>query len=186
MPQTSNSSSTPYCNAFLALQFYARQIWADTLKVIPESPRPSYLAMLDPTNPAGQRLYTYLGKGAGEIESYCVIGKRYVPLDLQALTGVSQTLLQSLNAARALWCAYQFLKPGSARPQDCPGAVESAELLKALAMGERIFTFVESENAGLPSVQQASPAQLVTPNVVRKAQRLFPDTYLNRLLGGGN
>ena len=149
-------------------------------------PRPSYLAMIDPANPAGARLVVHLNRGAGEIEAACGIAQRYLPLDLQALAGVSQILLQGLNAARSMWSMYQILKPGSARPDDVPGARESADLLKALRDGEMIFGFDETQESGLPTVQQAQPSQLLTPNVVGYAQRLFVNYGLNRLNGGGN
>lgn len=185
MAQTPRTSSAAYVTAKQAMSFVARQLWADILRETPEQPRPSYLAMLDPANPAGDRLLYYLKEGAGEIEAACGVAKRYLPDDLNALTGVSAVLLQKLNTARALWTGYQFLKPATARPDECPGAKESAELLKMLRDGEMIFGFTESQDAGLPSVQEASPNLLVTPNVVGYATRLFPTYGLNRLTGGG-
>lgn len=173
MPQTPNSATTPYCSASQFFDFYSPPLAADVLRAAPEAPRPSYLAMLDPANPAGAKLLVFLSQGAGEIEAACGIARRYVPADLQALTGVSQTLLRGLNAARAMWGLYRRLKPGSARPDDCPGAKESFELLKALRDGEMVFGFDETQEAGLPSVQQANPGKLLTPNVVGKAYRLF-------------
>lgn len=186
MPLTPNSSSSAYCTSVQFFDFYARSIVADMLKARPDCPRPSYLAMIDPNNPAGQKLLVHLKRGGGEIEAACGIAKRYLPEDLQALTGVSQTLLQGLNAARCVWSIYQTLKPGSARPDEIPGAKESAELLGALRDGEMIFGFLETQDAGLPDVQQAAPDQLLTPNVVGYAQRLFPNYGMNRLIGGGN
>lgn len=171
------SSPRPYCTSIQFLTFYARSIAADMLKTTPESPRPSYLAMIDPANPAGQRLTYFLGKGAGEIEAACAKGHRYEPADLLALDGVSAVLLQGLNAARAMWSLYQKLKPGSARQQDCPGAAESAEFLQELRDGNMIFTFTETQDADLPSVQPANPNALVTPNVISRASRLFPQYW---------
>lgn len=190
MPMTSVSSATPYCSSVQFLTFYAPTIAADMLKARPESPRPSYLAMIDPNNPAGQRLMFFLGRGAGEIEAACSKGHRYDPLDLAALTGVSQTLLQGLNAARTMWALYQKLKPGSARPQDCPAAMESEAMLKELRDGNLIFTFAEVQDADLPSVQpQGNPQGLLTANVVSRAARIFPGYGLNawpyRDNGGG-
>ena len=181
-----NSSASAYCDSVTALKFVARQIWADNLREIPEAPRPSYLAMIDPANPAGDRLILYLNEGAGEIEAACGIAQRYLPADLAALTGVSQVLLQKINAARALWQGYQFLRPGSADQKACPGATESEELLKALRDGELIFGFFETQQAGLPEVKQAQPSKLLTPNVVGRAARLFPSYGMNRLSGQGD
>lgn len=186
MAQTPNSASSSYCTAVEFLLYYSPSVAADMLRGSPESPRPSYLAMIDPLNPANSRLQTHLDAGAGEIEAACGIAKRYLPADLQALTGVSGQLLKKLNAARGMWSLYQKLKPGAARPEDCAGAKESFELLEALRDGQMIFGFLETQQAGLPSVVQAQPAQLLTPNVVGAAMRLFPNVYINRLNGGGN
>lgn len=173
------SSPYPYCTAAQFLTFYAPTIASDMLKATPESPRPSYLAMIDPANPAGVRLYYFLKRGAGEIESACAKGRRYEPADLLALDGVSAVLLQGLNAARAMWALYQKLKPGSARPQDCPAAAESEAMLNELRDGNRIFTFAETQDADLPSVQPMNPNALLTPNVVGRTARLFPNYGMN-------
>lgn len=174
MPQTTNSSAAPYLTAFRFFDYYAPQLAADMLRATPDAPRPSYLAMVDPANPAGQRLLVFLGRGAGEIEAACSIAQRYSPADLNNLTGVSQDLLQGLNAARAMWGIYQRLKPGSARPEDCPGAKESEALLDALRDGQRVFSFFETQAAGLPVVSAPNPSMLLTPNIVGRATRLFP------------
>lgn len=179
MPQTSNSiatSETPYVSAAQFLQCYAKPIVADLCRVVPSAPPPSYLALLDQTNPAGIRLYQHLKIGAGEIEAACTVSKRYSPADLNALTGVSQLLLQKLNAARSMWSLAMYLKPLTARPEEVPMAKESAELMMMLKDGVLIFGFLESAEAGLPSVNAPSLPKLITPDVVSRANRLFP-TY---------
>lgn len=188
MPQTSNSASAPYVTAQQFLLCYAPTIVADLLRPLtnPTGPPPSYMAMVDPTNPAGQKLLYHMGMGAGEIESKCAIAKRYSPLDLQALTGVSQILLQKLNAARGMWSLCSNLKPLTARPDEVPMAAESAAMLEELKNGDKIFTFFETEDAGLPSVVPARPNYLLTPNVVARAYRLFPDSQLGRNNQNGN
>lgn len=188
MPQTTNSSSVPYCSAPQFFTFYAYQLCADMLRAQPEAPRPSQLAMLDPTNPAGQKLLSFLQLGAGEIEAACSVSARYSPADLNALGGVSQVTLQRLNAARTMWAIYQRLKPGTARPDEIPFAVESEKLLENLRNGERVFSFVETQQAGLPSVNPPDPTLLITGNIVGRASRLFPgygNTGLNSGRGWG-
>jgi len=164
--------------------FYARALIADMCKLTPEAPRPSYMAMIDSTNPAGAKLLVHLNHGAGEIEAACSIARRYMPSDLQALTGVSQVLLQALNAARCVWSLFQTLKPGTAKPEAVPGAYESFKLLEELRDGQLIFSFQETQQAGLPYVQQAQPSQLKTPNVVGRVTRLFPNYGQNRIWPG--
>lgn len=173
MALTPLSSSTPYITAAQVFDYYSRSIVADFLKATPTAPRPSYLAMVDPTNPAGIRLLRFLGRGAGEIESHCLMGKRYQPADLAALTGNSAAFLQGLNAARGMWFGYQATKPGTARPEDCPGAVESLEILKALKAGDQIFGFDETADAGLLDTQTGDPAKLQSSQVVNEAARFF-------------
>lgn len=178
MAQTSNSATTPYVDATAFFQCYAPTIVADLLrpKWNPSAPPPSYLAMLDSTNPAGAQLLFHLKVGAGEIESACAIAQRYLPADLQALTGVSAIMLQKLNAARAMWSLAHTTRPLTARPDDVPFAAESYKMLEELRDGQKIFTFEETEAAGLPDVQPANPAMLVTPNLVARCNRLFPNS----------
>lgn len=152
---------------------------------IGDNPRPSIADMLNSTTPAGGVLYQFMLAGAGRIESVCLIGRRYVPLDLQALTGASQQMLVKLNCDVSFWMLNQRRQPVSSDPRNVPGALEAVELMKALRDGEAIFGFQESADAGLPEVVQASPNALLTPNVVRQAIRLFPYTYPNNLLNGG-
>lgn len=182
MAQLSNSANSAYCTPAQFFLCYAPTIVADLLRPLtnPTGPPPSYLAMCDATNPAGVKLAMHLGIGAGEIESKCARTKRYLPEDLQALTGVSRMLLQKLNAARGMWSLCQNLKPLTARPDEVPMATESAVMLEELNQGLAIFTFEETEDAGLPSVVPARPQMLVTPNVVARAYRLFPDSQLGR------
>ncbi len=184
MALTSNSASTPYLTAEDFLLCYAPTIVADLLRPAtnPNAPPPSYLAMLDVTNPAGAKLYRHMGIGAGEIESACAIAKRYLPLDLQALAGMSQLLLIKLNAARGFWSLAQTMRPLTARLEDVPYAMESNEMLGELRDGQRIFTFDETEAAGLPTVVPPNPNRLVTPNLIARCNRLFP----NNPIGNAN
>lgn len=188
MAQTTNSSSVPYCTAPQFFVYYAYQLAADMIRPQPAAPRPSYLAMIDPANPAGKTLLTFLLQGAGDIEAACIVSARYSPADLQSLGGASAAMLQKLNAARSMWAIYQRLKPGTARPEDVPFAVESEKLLQLLRDGERVFSFVETAQAGLPSVSPPQPSMLVTGNIVGRASRLFPgygSTGLNSGRGWG-
>lgn len=186
MPQTPNSASAPYVTAAEALDMISPAIVGDMLRTSPAAPPPSYLAMLDPANPAGARWLTHLKIGAGEIEAACTVAKRYDPLDLQALTGVSSLLLKKLNAARGYWSLAMYLKPLTARPDEVSMAKESWELLKLLQAGEWIFGTFESQEAGLPHVSPAQPSQLLTPNVVAYARRLFVSYGPNRINGNGS
>lgn len=175
MAQTPFSAASSYINAPNFLLCYSQDIVGNMLRAGPNYPNPSYMAIIDPTNPAGARLQFHLNTGAGEIEAACSVATRYTPDDLAALRGVSQDMLWKLNAARGMWSLAQFLKPITARMDDVPFAKESTEILQMLQEGELIFGFRESMAAGLVAVQPAAPNQLITPNALgRVAPRLFP------------
>jgi len=185
--QTPNSASAAYVTPAEVLEMYSQEWLADMLRSSPSAPPPSYMAMIDPNNPACQRLQRHLNIGAGEIEAFCTVSARYQPTDLQALTGVSQQLLKKLNAARGVWSLAQFLKPLTARPEEVPMAQESMHLLALLQKGEAIFGLLQSQLAGVgPTVQFPNPYFLKTPNVVGRAQRLFVDYGPNRIYPGPN
>lgn len=182
MPQTPLSTSTPYCDVGDLFDYHDSNQCADMLRQGGD-PRPSLMDMLSPTTLMGVRLTRFLLAGSGKIESVCLIGKRYTPADLQALTGGSQELLIKLNADLSFYMLCQRRQPGMSDPKSIPGALEALELLKELRDGGNIFGFVETAEAGLPLVQQAAPPSLLTPNVLRKAVRLFPSYYPNSLNG---
>lgn len=173
MAQTPLSSAAGYCTPLGVLTLFSRSIVADFLKETPNAPRPSFLAMLDASNPAGARLLTFIKRAAGEIESYCLLGKRYYPVDLAALSGVSAEFLTGINAARAVWFGFQASRPGSADPKDCPGAIETIAVLEALGKGERIFGLDETAEAGLWKTGTPAPGLLATSRVVLEASRFF-------------
>ena len=186
MPQTPDSSPDPYVTPAAALEMYTQAIVADALRPTPAAPPPSYLAILNANSVAGARWLRHLRVGAGEIEAACTVARRYSPADLRALTGVSRDLLEKLNAARGFWSLMQYLKPMTARPEEVPMAKESWELLKLLQAGEWVFGFLESQEAGLPSVNPAQSTRLLTPNVVGYARRLFPGYGPNRINPNGS
>ena len=179
MSQTPNTNTTGYATPADLLECYAESIVADMCRVAPDYPPPSYMALLDARNPAGRRLARHLNVGAGEIEAACGVSKRYTVDDLKALTGVAGDLLKKLNCARGFWSLSQYLKPVTSRPEDVPYAKESWDMLQLLKAGEMIFSTFEAQNAGLPSVSPPNPQALVTPNVVGRAERLFPNTIFN-------
>lgn len=186
MAQTPVSASAPYVSAEMTLELFSQGILGDMLRATPSAPPPSYLAIVDPNNPAGARLFKHLKVGAGEIEAACYVARRYSPDDLNALTGVSQLFLQKLNAARGFWSLAQYLKPMTARPDEVPFAAESLECLKLLQAGEWIFGLRESAEAGLPHVNPPNPSRLLTPTAVGRAYRLFPNYGPNRINTNGS
>lgn len=183
-PQTPLSTSTPYASVTDLLVWHDGDQVADFLR-IGNTARPSVMSMLDSTSAPGAMLVRFLMLASGRIESTCLIGHRYNPVDLQALTGASLESLKKLCSDLCFWHLAQRRQPGTADPKNVPGALEALEMLKALRDGEAIFGFQETADAGLPSVVQMAPSQLYTPNAVSRARRIFPLTQINLLNNGG-
>lgn len=185
MALTPYTSTSAYCTAEDMFEYHDPNQIADMLRDGP-LPRPSIMDMLNSSSVVGARLLRLLKSAAGRIESTCLIGKRYQPVDLAALYAsgsVGGETLIKLNADLAFWQLCQRRQPNAADPRNVPGAVEVTEFLAALKNGDAVFAFEESAAAGLPTVQQAQPNNLLTPNVVRKAVRMFPSYYPNTLNG---
>lgn len=188
MAQTPLSTTAAYCSAADLFVYHDWEQVADFLKA-GQAPRPSKADLLNSSSEAGAALARYLLLGAGRIESMCLIGRRYSPEDLQALHATataSREALVKLNADLAFWYCAQRRQPGTADPKAVPGALEAAELLKALRDGEAVFGFEETADAGLPDVIQAVPSRLLTPNTVARARRIFPLSYPNILDANGD
>ncbi len=187
MAKTVFSATAPYCTVEDLFVFHDPAQCADMVQYS-DQPRPSIAAMLNSTSAVGIILNRILLSAAGKIESTAIVGLRYAPEDLtelaQSNTAGAQTLIK-LNADIAFWQLCQRKQPNASDPKNVPGAMEAVEYLKQLAEGEAIFGFLEAAEAGLPSVVQAAPGYLLTPNVVRRAYRLFPNCYINNLLNGG-
>jgi hypothetical protein len=184
MAQTPLSTSTPYCSATDLFVYHDQDQVADMLRT-GDTTRPSLASMLDSSTAVGAMLRRFLMAGSGQIESTCLIGRRYVPEDLQALTGASLETLVKLNADLTFWALCKRRQPNASDPRNVPGAMEAVEMLKALRDGESVFGFEETADAGLPDVIQARPDRLLTPNAVARAVRIFPLSYPNTLLGDG-
>lgn len=187
MAQTVQSSSSAFCTVEELFEYHDEDQVADMLRR-GDNARPSYLSMTTATTTTGILLRKFLKVGAGRIETVCLIGKRYQPVDLVELYAsdtVGRETLVKLNADLAFWALVQRRQPMSADPKNVPGALEAMEMMKALRDGEAIFAFQQAAEAGLPDVVQARPAALYTPNVVRRAARLFPECQINNLSGGG-
>ncbi len=181
MAMTVLSTPTPYCSAEDLFVWHDQNQCADCLRDGNLVPRPTIADMTNPNSTAGAILARIILGAAGRIEATCLVGKRYQPLDLQALAATQTAgamILQKLNADIAFWMVLQRRQPAASDPKNVPGAAEAYEFLKLLAEGENIFGFQEAAEAGLPSVVPANPPALYTPNAVARAYRLFPTFQL--------
>jgi hypothetical protein len=110
---------------------------------------------------------------SGELESACQVGNRYSAADLAALTGSGLHRVRKVVADLAFWALCQRRTPQSGNPETVPGAKQALEELDRLRKGERIFSFSESADAGLPETVRPDPSLNEAGRAVIQAKRLF-------------
>lgn len=164
MPQTPDTASSPYCTAADLLVYHD---WQQVAMLV----RDGDDALPDKTATAASAIVAaVLLAASGELESACLIGQRYTPADLAALTGASAARRSKLVADLAFWRLAQRKQPMSANPDAVPGAKEALAELDRLRNGERIFSFTESAEAGLPTVSDPAVTSLANPIVAESAR----------------
>lgn len=140
------------------------------------------------TRPANQAAFealatvtTALKDASGIVESHALRGGRYEYLDLEALTGVGQSLLKKLVCGLAVWLltdrrTLQTGKPPVPMPEWCK------DMLAELADGLIIFPFIETQEAGVmhPIEMQPLGSEFEANRVVGEASRFFGDRSRNR------
>ena len=111
-------------------------------------------------------LITALSDASGELESAIFASERYSPVDLQALTGVSQQYMIRILCDLAIY--YLWTRRNTAPlPQTLQEKYDKAtEALKSLSMGIRIFSFLEVQEAGVPVTQQMQLSQYYNNNLI--------------------
>ena len=139
MPQTSISALTPYCTGPQFVTFYdarpTAQLLSDTDIPIPIASVPTYPGLI-----------TLLMVASGKAESIALMGGRYQPADLQALTGNSANLLAWLVAALTVPLLKQR-RTDVAAP-DFPQREEAQQWFAALEDGKTIFSTADAAAAG--------------------------------------
>lgn len=116
-----------------------------------------------------------LDAASGQVEAACTAGGRYRPDDLAALTGVSKRHLVRLVCDLAYYALTARRFPET-RP-DQLGFAEVAYLaLERLRLGEHVFGFVETAEAGggMEPMTTSTTERLYDPRrVVNRARRFF-------------
>lgn len=172
MAQTPLSTSTYYASPADTFVYHDWQQVADVLRD-GDDPRPTRAGLLDSTSDAGAMLVRFLKLASGEIESACLVGQRYTPSDLAALTGAGAELLKKLTADLCFYRLTERRQPASSDPKQIPGAASALTTLQMLESGERVFPFTETADAGIgPDVVEPRPSE-DGPMVVRRAAKLF-------------
>lgn len=159
------SSTTSYLSA---AEFLLRRDSRPVGRLCSDSDTPVTAAALL-TDP---KLAAALLGGSGEVEAAAIVGKRYTPAILAALTGASQARFFDLIADAT---EYRLWKRRM-NPSDSP-SVDVEELnrkLEALRKGETIFGVLENAEAGMVSYHVEDAADVEERNMrTYQARRYF-------------
>ena len=149
MAKTPISATSPYCTPAQFLNFFDARTVGDLVNDVGQRVPASQL-LTDPV------LGQLLQEASGEVEAACLMGDRYTVADLQALNGNSALFLASIVAGLT------YFKLIERRPdldfEIPPMAQRADKFLRALSMGERIFAFQETADAGIVEDDYNSPA----------------------------
>jgi len=128
---------------------------------------------------ADAKMVAALEAASGEVESAALKGARYRVADLQAMTGMSLSLLKRTVCRLAIGALLWRRNPTGPKPEML---ADEEERLQALQMGIRIFGFEETQDAGSGSevVDQAVTQADVSRTVTGQACRMF-NTSLNEV-----
>jgi len=148
MPATSVSSATPYITPSDLLNWRDWRQMADWLSITDARGTEAVFA----SSAVAQE---HCNAAGGLLEAAVLKGHRYDVADLQALTGQSLSLLKRIVAFVAIDSMSRFKKRTPADESDIKWAFD---LLQALANGERIFSFEETQDAGVPNTARMEPA----------------------------
>lgn len=170
MPQQPLSTTAPYCSVEQFLRFHDWEQVADLVRD-GNLPRPTRADLLDANTSAGQLVLQVGLAASGMIESACVIGRRYRPADLQALTGAGRALLEKVTADLWFYLLSQRRMPYTGDPKTIPGAQAALDFLEALRKGDQVFPTEETAEAGLPKVTGWQQNRL--PSFPSRASRFF-------------
>jgi hypothetical protein len=173
VPQTPLTAATPYATADDLFVYHDWQQVGEML-VDRGAPAPQRATLVNTATPLGGVLNRLLLAASGQLESACLIGKRYSPADLQALTGAGKERVVKVVCDLAFWTLRQRRQPGSADPKQVPGAQEALDTLTALRTGEQVLGFAESAAAGLDAVAGTPKSADALGDVCRVQDRARP------------
>lgn len=176
---TPTSATTSYCTPAQALNFMDSTMIGDL--VDDQGNRVTENELL--TN---EKFQACLDSASGELEMAALVGERYTPDDLLALTGVMAVKLQELVA----WLAIPKLLGRRNPALEKYDQIEDArDMLSAIRQGIRIFGLVETQDAGqMAQVDNTSNMTKPLPSSYKLAGRFFGcrARYIPRTGGGNN
>lgn len=101
---------------------------------------------------------------SGEVEAAVTIGGRYIPDDLDDLTGSSLAFLKDLVCALAM--GRLFLSRPDRKGEPPQSVKDAREMLVALSEGAMVFGLVENQDAGKVDVETETAAVVEARNGV--------------------
>lgn len=137
---TPNSSLTSYLSVAELKEFYD---WRTLADIISDNDVRGSEAAFD----ANPKVSRYLMRASGMMEAACFVGKRYSTTDLVALTGVSAMMFKGMIADLFVGLVLQRRPDRRDYP---PSYQETLAMLENLRSGQRIFSFEETAEAGIP------------------------------------
>jgi hypothetical protein len=165
------SSSDPY---IAVADFLKRYDWRTIAQLMGDDDQvePLRSTLLDDETTEGANLAEVLKDSSGEVETAALVGGRYAPADLNALTGNQLAYLKRLVADIAIGRCYQR-RPDLFGPPPTQAQV-AAQVLNAIASGERVFGLQENIDASHLDMTTDTPDQVHTRyGVVRQAAPYF-------------
>lgn len=150
------------------------QLVSDDKKQVPR------VDLLDPSTVGGKRVLKSLQSGSGLLESACLLGKRYTVADLQALRGNSQSLMFDL-ISQVAHARLVSRRPDKKTPLP-PTYEDALRMLDMIRLGERIFAFKETADAGVMSHSELTDQEIRARrggrgDTVTQAERYFGVRY---------
>lgn len=141
MAKTVSSASTSYCTAAQFLGFFDGRTVGDLCS--DTGTRIAAAALLTDAN-----LSLALKGASGELEAAVLLGNRYTVADLQALTSTYNSGIFLARIVAGLTFRDLLRRRPDLEIQKPPQSEEAEKIIQALSMGERIFAFSETANAG--------------------------------------
>jgi len=161
MAKTPLSSSTAYATGADCLTYHDERQWGDYL--LDNNQRQISVAN-DP------RIDKALKRASGMVEAACLVGEKYTPDDLAALTGASKELLVGIVVELAFWIVSGRRSKDVQAPPMTAWALDHLQMLRD---GSRIFGLQESAEAGLPQTSFVTQDQIDTLNLTTNLARRF-------------
>ena len=113
-----------------------------------------------------------LQDATGMINSAALVGKRYDPIKLKAMTNEGQAFLQRLTCD----LAFAFLRQRRGYDiEQYPLVMESFKFLDRIRLGERVFDIEENEAMGNPTSNVIPRYVILEQNLLTENRRYFPN-----------